>query len=151
MATVTEPVDVLLQAIVAKWAETPALNDNIPGPWRGEKPANTQANPASGTHYPYCVIPAGPAGARGSLTTFTCGNEYWRIIVPFYLYDETPEACRLLVAAVDTVFRSSALSLSLAAGSLVKHRRIDQQYSQLETRVWRAEVIYQFETSWPRA
>lgn len=150
MATITEPLDVLIQAIIAKWAATPALNGNISGPWRAELPTGTQANPPIGQHFPYCVIPDEKHGLGSMLERMTCATEYWRHNIPFRLYDVSPEACRMRVAAVDAVFWPSNLSLPLARGELVMHRRIRQRYVHLDG-VWYAETTYQFETSWPRA
>jgi hypothetical protein len=147
--TTTDPLDILIQAIAAKWAATSALS-TIAGPWRGERATDAAANPASGTMFPYCVIPD-DRGSPSIMFTMSCGNEYWRHEIKFRIYSTTEAAAAIAGKLVDDVFRPASLSLSLAAGSLLKNRHIRIRYVKEDNSTWYCELTYEFETSRPVA
>jgi hypothetical protein len=146
---VTEPRDVLIQALAAKWIAAGTLT-GIAGPYRGEKPTDTQANPASGTHFPYCVVPDDRGGGM-RLIQFTCGNEYWEGEIQFRVYNTTQALCAASLKLIDDVFRPGALSLTMAQGSLIQHRHIATRYVQESKSVWYGEYEMYFMTSRPIA
>jgi hypothetical protein len=139
-----DPRAVLLAALIAKWAATTALQNGINGPWLGsERPADAQGNPASGTLYPYCLIPT-----EGSpLDRMTCASEFYRHDVTFRVYDLSPENCQTAVELVKSVFDSDTLSLTLVDGSVVSHRPTGgARYVQQDKTVWYGEFSYRFDT-----
>lgn len=144
----TEPRDILIQAIFAKWDATPALVSACPGVWQGDRDTATTANPASGTHFPYAVLPDGRQ-YQSVRTGQTCGNDYWTHQVGIRLYHNSYAECAALVALVAAVFSTQSLTLTLAAGSLVKNKEGRVKYVKESEGVHYAELTYEFETSFP--
>lgn len=142
----TEPLDILIQGIAAKWLATAALTTAIAGPWRGGKPANTAENPASGTHFPYCII-LEEAGSQ--VFASTPGNDYYEHTIIFRVYNTSNSACAALAPLINAVFNSKTLALTLSAGALVKSRRRRVKYVKETEGVHYLEQTYEFHTSYP--
>lgn len=146
---ITEPRDILIQAIFVKWNATAALTTAFPaGIFQEERATSTTANPASGTHFPYAIIPAG-GGWTSTRTGQTCASDYWTHPLAFRLYHNDFALCAALVPIVAAVFSSITLSLSLASGSLVKNKEGRIRYVKESDGVCYAEIAYEFETSFP--
>lgn len=155
MPTITEPRDILIQGICAKWQATPALTGAMAGVWQGDRSQTTTANPSTGgsppnSHFPYVVIPdTKSGGGRSSRFASTCGNDYWRHEIHFRLYHKSYAECAALAKLVNDVFRPRSLSLTLAAGEVVKNQFEDVLYREESKGVHYADLIYEFETSFP--
>lgn len=142
----TEPLDILIQGIATKWLATAALTSAIAGPWRDERTATATVNPASGSPYPYCVI---KIQEDSEVFATSCSSDYWQHTIRFRLYQTSYAACAALAPLVNAVFNSNTLALTLAAGSLVKNRRRRVKYVKETEGVHYAELIYEFQTSYP--
>lgn len=142
----TEPLDILIQGIGAKWLATPAITGVIAGPWRDERPATAQVNPVSGTMYPYGIIKV-PEDSEVFMSS--CGNDYWQHTIRFRLYETSHAACADLAPLVNAVFNSNTLALTLSAGALVKNRRRRVKYVKETEGVHYIELTYEFQTSYP--
>ena len=141
-----EPLNTLARAIIAKWIATPTLTTLITGGlWFGERPSDAEQNPANGTFYPYAVFP--PAENRARLANYTCGTEISEIDILIRVYGTNPELCATYAAAVKAIYDSDALSLSLAEGSVVRHRPGgDVRYLQADKHVFYVDLPYEFLT-----
>lgn len=144
MALYSDPRDVLIQAIIAKWASVPALQSGISGPWQGERPADAQGNPAVGSLYPYCLIPPD----ESPLEIMTCAGEIYGHDIRFMVYATSPEACRAASDLIKPVYDSDTLSLTLDSGNeLVSHRPTGGcRVTPLDKTVYQAEIPYYFQT-----
>lgn len=146
---VTEPRDILIQAILAKWdADTGGLAAQCPRIWQEQRDTSTTANPASGSHFPYATIPAGGEWISTRIRQ-TCAADYWEHQLAFRLYQTSFAACAALVPYVAAVFAKQSLTLSLASGQLVKNKEGRINYVKESDGVFYAQLAYEFETSFP--
>jgi hypothetical protein len=138
MATATEALDVAVRGVVAKWVATTALNGIVFN--REERRTGTQANPASGTHFPYCVLVDGTAAMQRR----SAQSEYWEVKFSLHVYvGENPESLRANCDAVRTVFDSNVLALTLDSGwSLVERNSGPVREKMNAKTIWRSEMDY---------
>lgn len=140
----SEPLHVLMKAIVAKWATVTALDDAISGPWQGERPPDAKGNPASGTPslYPYCII-----SGEAEMAVLTCGTEYWDHRITLRVYDKSEKDCHAQAVLIGDVFDSDSLTLTMDHGVVVSHRPLGRRYMQDDKTVWFCEMTYFFQTT----
>lgn len=141
-----EPLATLIAAVITKWNAEASLTGLITGGiWFGERPADAQENPEDGDFFPYAIFPSRENRAR--LFGYTCGTELSEIDILVRVYGKTPELCAAYAAAVKAIYDSDALSLSLAEGSVVRHRPGgDVRYPQADKNVYYVDLPYEFLT-----
>lgn len=136
-----EPLDVLVKAIVAKCAGTPAIASL--GPISRKEKRTDKESVTS-----YIIL---DEYEDSDLRMTTCENEYWDHFILFKLYSTSPESCAAMAETLKSVFDPGSFSLTLSEGSLVNKRPGASGYTKADKSVWFASVRYQFETSKPRA
>jgi hypothetical protein len=139
-----EPLGTLLKGLKAKWdTATPSLGAPL---YLGEKPTDEEANPASGTQFPYAIFP--PDLCYATTLSYTTATILTELMVVFRLYQTTPEGCKTLADAVKAIFDSDGLTLTLDEGALVRHRpaAARARYIQDDKTVWHLDLPYEFLT-----
>lgn len=142
----TEPLDILIKGIVAKWAASASIVTAVPFRGRQQRTSATSANPASAGHFPYAVIFGEPETNK---FTQTCAKQFWRHRIRIRIYDVSFSAVAPHADKVTAIFSSQTLTLTLSVGDLLRNEHITTRDIQESEGVCCKELLYEFETYLP--
>lgn len=142
----TEPLDILIKGIAAKWAAEASIVTAVPFRGRQKRTSATSANPASTGHFPYAVIAGEPDSSK---FLQTCSKQFWRHRIRLRIYDATFAAIAPHADKVTAVFSSASLSLTLSVGGLLRNEHVTSRDVQESESVCYKELLYEFETYLP--
>lgn len=135
----SDSLDVLVKAVIAKWNATPALVSSAPF-FRKEKSTGSESVRT------YTIFDDDDS----LLIRMSCENEHWKHQLVFRVYGPTPESCAAIANQIHSVFGADNLSLNLAEGSVIKHRTKRIRHRKIDKTVHTNEVTFEFEVSKPR-